>query len=170
MQLQQPCEPRAAWGRQSRAAGEDQHNGLPQGTAGLHGLSLPPATPAKALLALAQFVPGLSLWPELNSACAGHQHSDHHSLTVHAMSWQCDMGTGAPTVALSAQQGCSSRRSTGSGTHQGRANPHAWALHGHAVPALAVCCQGCAGAVHPCAREGWCSGGIGSMAGHRFCV
>lgn len=99
MQLQQACEPRASWGKQSRAAGEAQHNRLPQGTAGLHGLSLPPATPAKALLALAQFVPGLSLWPELNSAHAGHQHSGHHLLTVHAMSWQQDMVIGTRAVA-----------------------------------------------------------------------
>lgn len=58
-------------------AGEAQHKRLPQGTAGLHGLALPPATPAKALLALAQLVPGLSLRPELNSACAGRQHGAH---------------------------------------------------------------------------------------------
>lgn len=99
MQLQQSCEHRAPWGRQSRAAGEAQHNRLPQGTAGLHGLSLPPATPAKALLALAQFVPGLSLWPELNSACAGHEHSDHRSLAVHTVSWQQDVVIGAQVVA-----------------------------------------------------------------------
>lgn len=95
MQLQQLCEPRAPWGRQSRAAGEAQHNRLPQGTAGLHGLSLPPATPAKALLARAQFVPGLSLWPELNSARAGHQHSDHHPLAVCSVSWRWHMAIGA---------------------------------------------------------------------------
>lgn len=82
MQLQQPCEPRAPWGRQGRAAGEAQHNRLPQGSAGL---SLPPATPAKALLALAQFVPGLSLWPELNSVVL----ATSTVTTIHLLSTPC---------------------------------------------------------------------------------